>query len=98
MSVIRDLARRAVRPLQSLDEIRFAIGSLHAMHARGAAKMREAEFRCYSQFGEDGVVQWLVARVPVEHDFFVEIGVESYRESNTHFLLEHDNLYVPKES
>ena len=91
MSVIRDLARRAVRPLQSLDEIRFAIGSLHAVHARGAAKMREAEFRCYSQFGEDGVVQWLIARVPVEHDVFVEIGVESYRESNTRFLLEHDN-------
>jgi hypothetical protein len=53
--------------------------------------MRDAEFRCYSQFGEDGIIQWLVAQVPIEHETFVEIGAESYRESNTRFLLEHDN-------
>jgi hypothetical protein len=53
--------------------------------------MREAEFRAFSQFGEDGIVQWLIARIPIEHKIFVEFGVGDYRESNTRFLLEHDN-------
>lgn len=83
--------RRVPERFMALEELRFAIGSLHTVHAREARTMREAEFRCYSQFGEDGVLQWLVARVPVAHEAFVEIGVESYRESNTRFLLEHDN-------
>jgi hypothetical protein len=52
--------------------------------------MREAEFRAFSQFGEDGIIQWLIARVPIENKVFVEFGTEDYRESNTRFLLEHD--------
>ena len=52
--------------------------------------MDEAAFRAYSQFGEDGVIQWLIARVPIASRNFVEFGVEDYRESNTRFLLEHD--------
>jgi hypothetical protein len=53
--------------------------------------MRDAEFRAFSQFGEDGIIQWLIARVPITNDVFVELGTGDYRESNTRFLLEHDN-------
>jgi hypothetical protein len=53
--------------------------------------MREAEFRAFSQWGEDGIIQWLISRVPIESETFVEFGVQSYREANTRFLLEHDN-------
>lgn len=95
--VLRRATRRALDPLRRVherlipgDPLRFSIGSLHAVLARQATTMRESEFRCYSQFGEDGIIQWLIARVPVEQEVFVEIGVESYRESNTRFLLEHD--------
>ena len=52
--------------------------------------MREAEFTAYSQFGEDGIIQWLIAHVPIASTHFVEFGVGDYRESNTRFLLEHD--------
>ena len=71
-------------------EARFAIASIQAVRARDAASMDEAAFRAYSQFGEDGVIQWLIARIPIASRNFVEFGVEDYRESNTRFLLEHD--------
>lgn len=76
---------------RELESIRYALGSLEARHARSAPTMREAEFRAFSQFGEDGIIQWLVARVPIQNDVFVEMGTGDYRESNTRFLLEHDN-------
>jgi hypothetical protein len=73
------------------DQMRSAIGALAAREARSAASMREAEFRGYSQFGEDGIIQWLIARVPIHSETFIEFGVGDYRESNTRFLLEHDS-------
>lgn len=52
--------------------------------------IQEAEFRVFSQWGEDGIIQYLVSRVPIEHPVFVEFEVEDYRESNTRFLLENN--------
>ena len=55
--------------------------------------LREAEFKVFSQFGDDGIVDALVARVglPPEAERFVEIGVEDYREATTRFLLVNRN-------
>jgi hypothetical protein len=71
-------------------QTRFAVAALRARDARAAATLRAAEFKAYSQFGEDGIIQWLIGRVPSEGTTFVEFGVEDYHESNTRFLLEHD--------
>ena len=73
------------------DHLRYAIGALHARQAKSAKTLAAAEFRSFSQFGEDGILQWLINRVAIERDTFVELGVGDYRESNTRFLLEHDN-------
>jgi len=55
--------------------------------------IRSAEFRVFSQFGEDGIIQYLIrrAQVPSYLQTFVEFGVESYQEANTRFLLMNDN-------
>ena len=45
----------------------------------------------FSQFGEDGILQFLLAHVPIERESFVEFGVEDYSEANTRFLLIHDH-------
>jgi hypothetical protein len=55
------------------------------------APLAAAEFQVFSQFGEDGIIQHLVNKVPIENDVFVEFGVEDYTESNTRFLLVNDN-------
>ncbi len=51
----------------------------------------EAEFKVFSQFGEDGILQYLFAKARPAREFFVEIGVQNYVESNTRFLLLQDN-------
>ena len=51
------------------------------------ASLHEVEFRVYSQFGDDGIIQWLVAQLPSLPRRFVEFGVEDYSESNTRFLM-----------
>lgn len=47
----------------------------------------EYECQVYSQWGEDGLIQYLIRQVVIEHPIFVEFGVENYTESNTRFLL-----------
>ena len=51
----------------------------------------DVEFSVFSQFGDDGIIQWLIHRLPGIPDTFVEFGVENYREANTRFLLINDN-------
>jgi hypothetical protein len=76
-----------------LDDLRERLGGLESRRVAelGAGEIRSAEFRVFSQFGEDGIIQFLVQRVPIENEVFVEFGVADYRESNTRFLLVHDN-------
>ena len=52
--------------------------------------LKEAEFRVHSQFGDDGVIQYLFSRIPAVRTF-IEFGVEDYTEANTRFLLVHDD-------
>jgi hypothetical protein len=51
----------------------------------------DAEFKVFSQFGEDGIIQYLVNKIPIKNRVFIEFGVEHYEEANTRFLLENDN-------
>ncbi len=55
--------------------------------------IKAAEFKVFSQFGEDGIIQYLVNNCNIQdHEkTFVEIGVEDYQESNTRFLLMNNN-------
>jgi hypothetical protein len=66
---------------------------IHNIHARQTLPLRlsDMEFRVFSQWGEDGIIQYLLSKVPIENDVFIEFGIEDYRESNTRFLLVNDN-------
>ena len=50
-----------------------------------------AEFRVFSQWGDDGIVQFLVNYLDIEHKNFIEFGVETYHEATTRFLLVQNN-------
>lgn len=84
---------RAAAVRSDVDRLRAQLGGLESRHVAGLGPrdIREAEFQVFSQFGEDGIIQFLVQRVTIENDVFIELGVEDYRESNTRFLLVHDN-------
>ena len=53
--------------------------------------IQDAEFRVFSQWGEDGIIQYLINKLPIKNKVFIEFGVEDYTEANTRFLLENDN-------
>lgn len=53
--------------------------------------LEEVEFQVYSQFGEDGIIQWLIQNVYLPEKTFIEFGVEDYAEANTRFLLMNNN-------
>lgn len=54
-------------------------------------KLADVEFRIFSQWGEDGILEWLIQNLHIESRTFIEFGVENYQESNTHFLLKNRN-------
>jgi hypothetical protein len=57
------------------------------------AQLQDAEFKVFSQFGEDGILQYLIRETGItrEESTFVEFGVQNYTESNTRFLLMNDH-------
>ena len=55
------------------------------------SSLHEVEFRVFSQWGDDGIIQWLLSQIPALPKRFVEFGVEDYSESNTRFLMVNNN-------
>jgi hypothetical protein len=76
-----------------LQRMQEALGRIEARQVarEGSANLHEREFRVFSQWGEDGIIQFLCEVVPIPRKVFVEFGVESYHEANTRFLLTKDN-------
>jgi hypothetical protein len=58
---------------------------------RRSTRLTDHEFKVFSQWGEDGILQHLVAEVPIAHRTFIEFGVEDFFESNCRLLLMKDN-------
>jgi hypothetical protein len=52
---------------------------------------RKVGFKVFSQWDEDGIIQYLISKTPIERKTFIEFGVENYEESNTRFLLLNDH-------
>lgn len=50
--------------------------------------MSESEVKIFSQFGEDGIIQYIIKNIKLSNNKFIEFGVENYEEANTRFLLE----------
>ncbi|MDW5265172.1 MULTISPECIES: hypothetical protein [Acidobacteriaceae] len=57
------------------------------------SSLQDVEFQMSSQWGEDGIIDWLIEQSEIScvSQSFIEFGVEDYRESNTRFLLQNRN-------
>lgn len=53
--------------------------------------IKDYEVKIFSQFGEDGIINFLIKELNIKNKKFIEIGTENYEESNTRFLLENNN-------
>jgi hypothetical protein len=52
---------------------------------------RKVGFKVFSQWDEDGIIQYLIHHLEIANQTFIEFGVENYEESNTRFLLLNDH-------
>ena len=75
-----------------LDEIKINQGRLLAagQRPRPGAPLWAHEFKVFSQWGEDGIIQYLVRKLAIRHLTFIEFGVEDFSESNCRFLMMKD--------
>ena len=53
--------------------------------------LSDVEFSVFSQWGEDGIIEWLIQRNGEMPETFIEFGVEDFRESNCRFLMMNRN-------
>lgn len=52
---------------------------------------RKVGFKVFSQWDEDGIIQYLINKLPIVHKTFIEFGVENFEESNSRFLMVNDH-------
>ncbi|MCX6297254.1 MAG: hypothetical protein NTX97_14585 [Bacteroidetes bacterium] len=60
-------------------------------YSKTIKNFKEVEFSVFSQWGDDGIIQYLINKIEIPVKSFIEFGVENYQESNTRFLLINDN-------
>lgn len=84
----RVLGQESLR--ESVESSRVLIGQILADQRAllPATDVAAAEFRVFSQFGEDGILQHLIRHSVAGPRTFVEFGIQDYSEANSRFLLE----------
>lgn len=92
------ILRKLTRPMfgdivTRLENIQLALGRIETRQLIRHQETRpgDYEFKVFSEWGEDGLIQYLVNTVPIRRKIFVEFGIQNYQESNTRFLLQQDN-------
>ena len=73
--------------VHQLDELKVLTAKFIETNRGKISSIIDAEFKVFSQFGDDGIISYLVDHVEIENKTFVEFGVEDYTESNTRYLL-----------
>jgi hypothetical protein len=84
----RRVLRRYLELPGRIIKLQEAVGRIEMRQcAAPGVAAEDREFKVFSQWGEDGIIQHLTRNVPISRKLFVEFGVENYQESNTRFLL-----------
>ncbi len=92
---LQELAPKMLQLDRRLDEIKINQGRiLTSMQTPNPQKpLWQHEFKVFSQWGEDGIIQYLTQRLAIQHLTFIEFGVEDFWESNCRFLMMKDQWH-----
>lgn len=90
---IKDLIK--INHWKNNDEIIFRIGLACLAAAKNNYKnyksLYEADLKIFSEYGEDGIIDFILNRLKIYKPSFVEIGTQDYSESNTRFIYQKTN-------
>ena len=89
LRTIAQLIENNQRILSLDSDIKLLIAQsiIQNMEYEAILDIQKTELKVFSQWGEDGIIQWLIHKIPIENPVFIEFGVENYLEANTRFLL-----------
>jgi len=78
------------RLLKNQNELKILLGKTEISNRKRNKnkKLNDFELKVFSQFGDDGIINYLVSNIKIFNKKFIEFGVENYEESNSRFLLE----------
>jgi hypothetical protein len=93
LNKLRIILAQNIRRQYYGEEEKLIFGKLFSEYIKNKEinSLKQAEFKVFSQWGDDGIIQFLVSNLVVGKEIFVEFGVEDYRESNTRFLMMNNN-------
>lgn len=89
---LMDTVPRLLSLDRRLDEVKINQGLILAeLHQQKQSDiLSDYEFKVFSQWGEDGILQFLTRNLQIRNRTFIEFGVEDFFESNCRFLLMKD--------
>ncbi|GAA6621803.1 hypothetical protein [Scytonema sp. NUACC26] len=87
------LEKHQVEIEDRIELIQRALGRIEFRQLRQntSDNLLDYEYQVFSQWGEDGIIQFFINNVEIENKIFVEFGVEDYQQANTRFLLVNNN-------
>ena len=90
---LNTIAEQVTQLQATFSKVQEALGRIERrqLQALDNKYLSANEFKVFSQWGEDGIIQFLLDHIKVERKLFVEFGVQNYTESSTRFLLVNNN-------
>ena len=75
------------------DEIKINQGIILSQlnENKKSRRLEDYEFKIFSQWGEDGIIQHLTKSIEIKNKTFIEFGVEDFIQANCRFLLMKDD-------
>ena len=98
--MIKNIIKKIFKKIHSVDELlseieknKFLVGQLLSKNLLNnvSKNINDYEFSIFSQWGEDGILDFIIRKLHLKDGVFIEFGVDSYIESNTRFLLFKEN-------
>ena len=90
--IIKKIIKKILNSVSDKTEL-LAIGAMLSkqQYLMNSTNINDYEFKIFSQWGDDGIIQYLIKNIKIKNEIFIEFGVEDYQESNTRFLMMNDN-------
>ncbi len=89
---IKSYLQAGVRSMRQTEAVLINNGRMliNSQFALTSNDIVDYEFKIFSQWGEDGIIQYLVRNLEIENKTFIEFGIEDFFESNCRFLMMKD--------
>lgn len=83
----------SVRTKEIEDNRLIALGTIlsNQQWSLNSTNLNDYEFKIFSQYGDDGIIQYLIKHLKIINHTFIEFGVEDFSESNSRFLMMNNN-------